>query len=126
MYRSLALLALVGCYDDPVIVIHVTRDSPDLDGDLQACNAGGGCDPSPYLEGEARIFGSSKELKRDVSIFDDHGGAVTIRYHDAISTLEMCFDIALTGHEVVRNMGLQPSKVTWDGPETFDTGCGPQ
>ena len=128
MFRSLALLALAGCYDNPAVVIHVTRASASLDGDIQTCEgSGSACDPSPYLEGEARVFGGgATALKRDVSIFDEHGGTLRVRYADTFDTAKLCVDIALTGHALDRTLMLDTAGPSWGGPETADTTCGPK
>lgn len=126
MFRSLALLALVGCYDEPAIVLHVTRDSTQLDADLVVCNdTSGKCDPDPYLVGTARIFGDSTALKRDVSIFDDHGGTVDVRYKDLGSSM-FCVHLVTGSAVVERAIGMHPGNVTYDFTENVDTNCGPQ
>jgi len=126
MFRSLVLLALVGCYDEPAIVIHVTRASTDLDADVQVCNdTSGKCDPDPYLVGTARIFGDSKALERDVSIFDDRRGTVDVRYKD-LGQVMFCVHIATAGAVVERHVGIETDHVTYDFTEAVDTNCGPQ
>ena len=126
MFRSLVLVVLVGCYDEPAIVLHVTRDSTDLDADLVVCNdTAGKCDPDPYLVGTARIFGDTTALKRDVSIFDDHGGTVDVRYKDLGQNM-FCVHIVTGSAVVERHLEIKVNGASWDFTESVDTSCGPQ
>lgn len=128
MFRSAWLVLLVGCYDDPKIVVHVHRDNVQLDVDSQVCGVSSGkCDPPVgFLVGTARVFGDDmKALEKDVSIFDDHGGTVSVRFQASFdSQLALCVNIDIGSMLIERDLTIHPMpSFSWSGPEELLSPC---